>query len=333
MIAVWLAGLLFSSPGPSPASDGGQDPVAQEAPASPDVAVELEDVVVTGRSLDTMIRNFVGEVAEPNRGRGLARWDGPVCVGVSNLQADATQYLADRISTVADDFGLEPGSPGCTPNIVVIATEDAEALARTLVSERRRAFRMGGSGMDRGGDALEDFVETDRPVRWWQMAMPVDSETGQRVVRLSGDCTGRLCAGGTDMSAMAFAPQYNVFAASRLRNQIVDNLIRAVVIVDVDQVQDLSILQLADYIAMVSLAQIDPDADTSGYASILNVFDDPDGSASLTSWDEAFLGGLYSAERNAAAQIARRGEIVDAIHSEHRRLRDRQSNDAMATSD
>ncbi|MBX9708398.1 MAG: hypothetical protein K2X61_10735 [Caulobacteraceae bacterium] len=321
MIAVWLAGLLFSSPGPSPASDGVQDPVAQEAPASPDVAVELEDVVVTGRSLDTMIRNFVGEVAEPNRRRGLARWDGPVCVGVSNLQADAAQYLADRISTVADDLGLEPGAPGCTPNIVVIATGDAEALARTLVSERRRAFRMGGAGMDRGGDALEDFVETDRPVRWWQMAMPVDSETGQRAVRLSGDCSGPECAGGSG-SALAFAPQYNVFAASRLRTQIVDNLIRAVVIVDVDQVQDLSILQLADYIAMVSLAQIDPDADTRGYASILNVFDDPEGSASLTSWDQAFLGGLYSAERIAAAQIARRSEIVDAIHDEHQRLRE-----------
>lgn len=332
MIAVWLASLLFSSPGPSPASDGVQDRVAQEAPASPDVAVELEDVVVTGRSLDTMIRNFVGEVAEPNPRRGLARWDEAVCVGVSNLQADAAQYLADRISTVADDLGLEPGAPGCTPNIVMIATDDAEALARTLVSERRRAFRMGGAGMDRGGDALEDFVETDRPVRWWQMAMPVDSETGQRVVRLSGDCSGPECAGGSG-SVLAFAPQYNVFAASRLRTQIVDNLIRAVVIVDVDQVQDLSILQLADYIAMVSLAQIDPDADTSGYASILNVFDDPEGSASLTSWDEAFLGGLYSAERNAAAQIARRGEIVDAIHSEHRRLREDQSGEDAGVQD
>lgn len=333
MIAVWLAGALLASSGAAPDNERLATPTVQQTPASPDPAVELEDVVVTGRPLDTMIRNFVGEVAEPNRGRGLARWDGPVCVGVSNLQADAAQYLADRISTVADDFGLEPGAPGCTPNIVVIATDDAVALARTLVSERRRAFRMGGAGMDRGGDALEDFVETDRPVRWWQMAMPVDSETGQRVVRLSGDCTGRLCAGGTDMSAMAFAPQYNVFAASRLRTQIVDNLIRAVVIVDVDQVQHLSILQLADYIAMVSLAQIDPDADTRGYASILNVFDDPAGSASLTSWDQAFLGGLYSAERNAAAQIARRGEIVDAIHDEHERLREDEEEDAPGVQD
>ncbi len=329
MIAVWLAGVLLASSGASPNIERLGTPTVQQAPASPDPAVELEDVVVTGRPLDSLIRNFVREVAEPNRGRGIARWDDAICVGVSNLQPDAAQYLADRISTVADDLGLRPGAPGCTPNIVVIVTEDAEALARTLVSDRRRAFRMGGAGMDRGGDALEDFVETDRPVRWWQVSMPVDSETGQRMVRLAGDCSGGDCAGGT----LGFAPQYNLFAASRLRTQIVDDIFRAVVIVDVDQVRDVSILQLADYIAMVSLAQIDPDADTRGYASILNVFDDPDGSASLTNWDLAFLGGLYSAERNAAAQIARRGEIVDAIHREHGRLRGDQSGDDAGVQD
>jgi len=318
MIAVWLAGLMLATPGGSPDSGRVWTPPVQETPGSPNVAVELEDVVVTGRSLDTMIRNFVDEVAEPNRRRGLARWDGEICVGVSNLQAETAQYLADRVSTVAGDLGLQPGAPGCAPNILVIATDDAEGIARTLVSERRRAFRMGGAGMDRGGSALDDFVETDRPVRWWQMAVPVDSETGARATRLAGDCNGPECAGGV----IGFAPRTNVFAASRLRTQFVDNLIRAVVIVDVDQVRDVSILQLADYIAMVSLAQIDPDADTRGYASILNVFADPAGSASLTSWDQAFLGGLYAAERNAAAQIARRSEIVDAIHDAHGRLRE-----------
>ena len=319
MNALLMAGTVLASPLFSPVIQTVQQPVAQEAPAGPEVAVDLEDVVVEGRPLDATIRNFVGEVAEPNRGRGLARWNSKICVGVINLQADAAQYLADRISTIAADRGLESGGPGCTPNIVVVASEEPETIARTLVSERRRAFRMGGAGMDRGGEALEDFVQTDRPVRWWQMAMPIDSETGQRAIRLPGDCSGPECGEG---SALAFAPKINVFAASRLRTQIVDNLMRALVIVDVNQVRDVTILQLADYIAMVSLAQIDPDADTSGYASILNIFDEPDGSASLTNWDQAFLGGLYTAERNAAAQNARRSEIVDAIHSEHGRLRE-----------
>lgn len=301
-----------------------QDPqAAQTPPQAPPQSepIQLEAVEITGRPLDRMIGDFVDEVGEPNRGRGLARWDGAVCVGVVNLRTEAAQYLTDRISTVAEDLGLNPGGPGCTPNILIVATDDAGALAETLVRDNRRAFRMGGAGMDRGGDALEDFVETDRPVRWWQMAMPVDSESGQRAIRLPGDCEGAACS-AHEGNVMAYAPTIEVFAASRLRTQIVDNIIRTVVIVDVDQVSDLSILQLADYIAMVSLAQVDPDADAAAYSSILNVFQHPGDAASLTSWDQAYLGGLYAAERNSTSGNANRQEIVSSIRDAHRDLRE-----------
>lgn len=316
MIGLLLAGALLAAPSSSTVDPVIQDPVAQQAPATPEAAVQLEDVVVSGRSLEGLINQFVGEVAEPNRHRGLARWEGQVCVGVANLKGEVARYLADRISTVASDMGLETGGPGCSPNVLVVATADGAALARTLVDYRPRAFRMGGAGMDRGGDALRDFAASDRPVRWWQMSMPVDSATGLRAVRLPGDCTNDCTL------AMHAAPQTSVFAASRLNTQIVDAIIRTVVIVDIDEAVGLSVLQLADYIAMVTLAQIDPDADTSGYASILNVFDDPQSSASLTDWDQAYLGGLYGAERTAANWRAGRSEIVDSIRREHGRLRE-----------
>lgn len=321
MIELFVAGALLTAPLTPPADVTLPAPVVRQDPAGSQRPVELGDVVVTGRPLDQMIRDFVGEVAEPNRNRGLARWQDRVCVGVANLNNEIAQYLSDRISTVATDMGLTVGAPGCTPNILIIATADAGDLARQLTVERRRAFRMGGAGMDRGGAALRDFVETDRPVRWWQMAMPVDSETGGRAVRIPGDCEGVQCAGG-DNSVLAFAPQIKVFAASRLRTQIVDNLIRALVIVDVDEVQNVTALQLADYIAMVSLAQIDPEADTSSYASILNVFDAPESSDSLTAWDKAFLDGLYAAERNQLGERAGRTEVVDSIRRSHNRLRE-----------
>lgn len=314
MIELFLAAALFATPAQVPPAAGAasQDPV------------QLEDVVVSGRTLDSLIRDFVGEVAEPNRRRGLARWEDRICVGVANLDGEVAQYLSDRISTVATDMGLAAGAPGCTPNILVIATADAEDLARKLTAERRRAFRMGGSGMDRGGAALRDFVETDRPVRWWQMSIPVDSETGDIAVRIPGVCTGD-CIDAADN-----APQINVASATRLTTQIVDNLTRAIVIVDVDQVSEVSVLQLADYIAMVSLAQIDPDADTSGYASILNVFETPEASDSLTDWDRAYLGGLYAAERTRVGERAGRSEIVDSIRRSHEELRSDESGEEPA---
>lgn len=290
----------------------------QEAPAPtqlPQEPVALEDVVVTGRPLEQMIRNFVGEVAAPNRDRGLARWRDRICVGVANLKTESAEYIADRVSTVAEDLGVDVGAPGCTPNILIVATANGEELAQSLVGERPRAFRMGGTGMDRGGAALRRFQEGERPVRWWQMSMPVDSETGQRAVRIPGECTG-ACTSVSD-----FAPTLTPFAASRLQTQVIDNLSRGIVILDVSKMpEDVTILQLADFIAMVTLAQIDPEADTSAYASILNVFEDSGAADSLTSWDLAYLEGLYNAEAGAANRRAGRSEVARSIGRAHTRL-------------
>lgn len=304
MLELLIAGLLSSTPPQQPAP-----------PQSDDIPTRLEDITVVGRPLTSLIRDFVGEVAAPNRGRNLARWEDEVCVGVANMQSDAAQYVVDRISTVAEDLGLQPGAPGCRPNILIVATTDANSLAQALVERRPRAFRPGGVGTDQGAAALRDFQNSDRPVRWWSVSAPVDSDTGAVATRLPGDCQG-ACASIFDM-----APVINIDSPSRLRTQIVDNLMRVVVIVDVNQIQNVSALQLADYIAMVTLAQINPDADTGSYATILNVFDDPQYAESLTDWDLSYLDGLYSAQRGRASVGANRDEVVRSIRRSHEDLR------------
>lgn len=308
MIAAIIALLLSAGTFPEQAST---QPVL---PVQEDEAVRLEDVQVTGRRLDALIESFVSEVAAPNRGRGIARWDRSVCVGAVNLRREVAQYLVDRVSTVAEDQGLDAGDPGCTPNLLIVATADGDAFARELVEKRRRALRMGGSGMDRGGAALRDFQDTSRPVRWWQVSMPTDSETGQRAIRIPGECAN-ACSGPMD-----YAPVINVASASRLTTQIVDNIFRAIIVVDLSKTGDVNSAQLADYIAMVSLAQIDPTADTSAYASILNVFSDPNSAASLTEWDKAYLEGLYDAQRTHKNIRAGTTEIEASIRRAHSRL-------------
>lgn len=288
-----------------------QTSAAAQEPGRP---VQLEDIEVQGRRLQDMVTDFVSEVAEPISGRGLARWQTAVCVGVANLRTETAQYIVDRISTVAEDLNLAPGAPGCAPNLLIVATADSAGLARTMIQERPRAFRMGGSGMDRGRSALRDFVETKRPVRWWQMSAPVDSRSGELAIRIPGECQNS-CS-----SPMDYAPQILVMSPSRLNTQIVDRILRTIVIVDIDEVADLDVNQLADYIAMVSLAQIDPDADTSSYASILNVFEFPDEVRQLTDWDKAYLGGLYKAERTRLDRRAHRGEIVASIIRSRNRI-------------
>lgn len=300
LVAALASMLLVSAP---------QQALSTQEPADP--VVDLGDIVVDGRRVEDLTREFVGEVAAPAQNRGLARWRDGVCVGVANLKPDMAQYIADRVSTVAEDVGLKPGAPGCLPSVLVVATVDASNFTAQFVSQRPRIFRVGGSGMDLGSGALNKFMTVDRPVRWWNISLPVDSDTGRRAVRFPGD---------TDAAGNPTAPIIRRGAASRLTTQVVDDTQRAFVIVDIDRIQDVSLEQLADYIAFVSLAQVDPDADTSGFATILNVFDDPQQTRTLTDWDKAYLRGLYDTIRTRQNFGAQRTEVIDSIVRAHRVL-------------
>jgi hypothetical protein len=217
---------------------------------------------------------------------------------VANLQGEPAQYVADRISTVAEDLGLSPAAPGCEPNILVVFAEDGQGLAAALVDRNRRAFHLGVSGLDRGGAALERFAASERPVRWWQVSLPIDRDTRRRAVRLPGDLA---------------PPVITARGVSRLNSQIVDELNKAIVIVDVDLVGQTDIVQLADYLAMVSLAQIDPTAETAGFDTVLNVFDDPTSVSGLTPWDWSYLQALYASERSRENPATIAGEVADGL--------------------
>lgn len=293
-------------------------PLAQVADPSVSAPVDLDEIVVEGRSLETTTQTFVREVGAPARTRGLARWRGGLCAGVANLQSEAAQYIVDRVSDVARDVGLSAGAPGCTPNVLVIATQNAKAFTPMFVASRPRLFVVGGSGMDRGRSQLASFETSDQPVRWWHVSAPIDPNSGQIAVRIPGTCDGD-CS-----DPRSYAPKLNV-TGSRLMNRIEDDLKRVFVIVDVDKIANVSLEQLGDYIAMVALAQINPDADTGGYSSILNVFDNPGDTPGLTLWDRTYLKGLYEAQVTRANPGAARQEVVSSIIRTHHDLVGRQA--------
>lgn len=266
-IAAVLAALLLSQ-------DPGSAPPPQDSPT-----VALEDVVVEGRRLEELTREFVDEVSAPPNRRGLARWRDRVCIGVANLDNDKAQPLIDRIALVAQDNGLRVGQPGCGVNLLIVFDADARALSTAMIDRRRQIFRTGVGGLDRGNAALRDFAGSDRPIRWWHVSVPTNALTGEAGIRLPGESSAPFVRGEG--------------LVNRGRN-IRDDINKVIVVVDMPQIEHLTLAQLADYIALVSLAQVDPDADTSRYSTILNMVDDPEGSPELTGWDKAYLQALYN---------------------------------------
>lgn len=273
----------------APAVSQPQTPPGQDSAPS-----QLEDIVVTGEIQTRLTERYVEMIGAPASNRQLATWRGKLCVSVANLPAATAQYMIDRISELALELGIEPGEPGCTANVLIIATEDGAGVADALVEEHRRAFRPGGSGMTLPRSALEAFTTSDRPVRWWHVSVPTDAETGARAVRLPGE----------------EAPRTNVSRASRLRSDIRDDLNKVIIIIDVDQLGGTTFDQLTDYVSLVALAQIDARSDTSGLPTVLNAFDDPTGYPELTDWDRAYLQALYGAEPGRSSANAQAGQLA-----------------------
>lgn len=298
---------------------GPQD--AAQVPPSP--ATQLEDVEVIARARAERAREFVGEVAAPARGRGLGRWL-KICPGIANLERAVAQPIVDRLAARAGELGIEVEGPGCEANIIVVFTADAGDLTRTLVQAEPRVFRGQGGGIDRGGAALRAFQAGERPVRWWSLSVPINSETGQRAVRVPGErSSGRVDQRVADILGCRRTASDCVGAgvpvvqshggASRLNSQIVDQLYKSIVIVDIDAVSGLNAGQLGDYLAMVTLAQVDLEADTSPFDTVLNLFDDPSGVSGLTEWDWSYLSALYastSRRRSAGAQATAVASIM-----------------------
>ncbi|HZF29056.1 MAG TPA: hypothetical protein VE907_08065 [Gammaproteobacteria bacterium] len=284
--AALLGGQVFAQP-PAPAATA-----QAEAPDQP-----TDEVIVRGRRMSDVqeelrlyVNKFVVEVAKPAGARGYARWQRGVCVSVSNLKPEAAQYLVDHISHVAAEVGLEPGEPGCNPQVIVIFTVDGKAMASSMVENDPRVFRPFGptGGGNQGYAELDDFVQSDRAVRWWHVSLPVSAQSGVKAITTTGDKS---------------APVISVAGPSRIHSGIRDDLLYVLIVVDSKKLAGTTWQQLGDYLSVVALAQVDPQANPSDFDSILNVFSNPAAYSGLTDWDRSYLKALYSFDQERTARM------------------------------
>jgi hypothetical protein len=283
---------------------------AEDAPV-----VSGDDIVVTGDRLQEIVRSFVGEVSATSSSEDqLARWDDSLCPAIVGMRdRRLAQFMADRLAQRAFAVGLDVGGPNCRPNALIFVTPDSNQLAREIANEYREfiGYFANETSVTMGHEALTDFVETRRPVRWWHVSQTVGAD-GQ----VLGDAQTRQAAGGGFAGAQVLrGPD-----AGRLRATTRQDMSRVLIIVDASLSAGVQMDALADYVAMAALAQVALDADTREVPTILNLFAERDAGAAapagLTEWDMAYLRGLYEARRAARNSRAQEGDIVRTIEEE-----------------
>lgn len=247
---------------------------------------------------------------------------------MANLHREAAQAIIDRITAAAASLDLRTGQAGCKPNLVVVFTDDGGGVAKALNDANPQLFRQNVTGLDRGAAAFRDFLTADRPVRWWSLSLPVDSETGMRAVRIPGDPSGSVVDASLaamlgcnpNDCAIGAAPIIRRKGAGRLNTQIVDDLFKTIVIVDLDLIDEVNTTQLGDYIAFIGLAQLDAQAETQGFDTVLNLFSGG-GQQGLTAWDRSYLSAIYAPRSLRISPRAQASAVADIMTGDVRAAR------------
>ena len=227
--------------------------------------------------------DFVGKITVQPDGESLIRWAAPICPYAVGLSPEQNAAIAQEVALAANAAGAPVATTDCHPNFVVVATGQPEAL---LAAWRKRDPGMFGDALP---SAVDRFLTKAQPVRVWYNALRASSD-------------GEVIARGPPV--YSGLPTLDSFTLSRLRFQTVLGLQSAIVVVDLNRTEGLSIGQLADYAAMAGLTELKLDADVGDAPTILRLFRVPptERPVGLTDWDKGFLAGIYASDQSSRVQ-------------------------------
>ena len=237
------------------------------------------------QALRHRVDRFVDSVVAQPRGEALYRWSEPVCPLVAGLTRAEGEFVLARISQAAADAGAPLDGTVCRPNLYVVATDSPDLLLERWWARDRRMYAYEHIGIE----AVESFIHSQRPVRVWYNTI-LSCGSGA----LPGP--GLSAVLGVDLPDLA--PPACTLANSRLTHSSIGTSIEsAIVIIDERQMKDVTLEQLADYVALAGLTDLRLDADAIPESSILQLFGGASAPPGLSAWDRALLYSVYNSNQ------------------------------------
>lgn len=300
----WLLTVAFAALTAADAWAAAAQPAAEAADALPGGnSGAPQEVTVTGRRLPLAkrVRKFVDQVAVLENSEGVALWKRPVCPLVTGFPLQEGGAILKRLAEAARAAHVPLGADECyPPNLFIVETADPKGLLQGWSdrgSTRRSVFNGATDDLFAGASqsVIKEFIDTPRAVRVWYY-------------------THREDASGLAISpetSLRDPPQLYEYEASRIESHnVVYDFFRVFVIVDEKRLQGVTPAQLADYVSMVALAKLKPDAHLADAPTVLRLFEGPPRNApsGMTAWDRALLASLYAADQGSRlqrSQIAR----------------------------
>ena len=288
------------SPAGGPVTEAPSEAVSDEKKKLPEVTIEAQR-----RSIQRQAHSFVYDITDRvDSIDSLARWGMPICPLVAGITVEQGEAVLTRLSQIAVAAKAPLAPQKCKPNFEVVVSSDPEGLLKTWRHHDR--FMFGRIPPPNGEEPIRQFMHSTRPIRVWY-----NTDLTGNAGETSSD--GAYALGGN----FEGAPVFKVTNNPLMSQSALLKLTSVIIVVDGRRVKGYTVGQLADYIGMIGLAQVNPNFDPSAAPSILRLFaapsstgDRPDG---LSPWDRAFLKGLYTTDQGSKWQ---RGQIVTRVVQE-----------------
>jgi hypothetical protein len=253
-------------------------PPAKEKPshASPaDLGPVTIEAARGRRALRLEVDHFATAVVARPSDDGLYRWDRLVCPLVAGFPKSAGEFILERISKAAVDAHAPLAGKVCRPNLYVVSTDSPDQLLESWWARDRQMYDFSLMGIE----AVKYFIRSRRPIRVWYN-------------------TFRTCWGGFGDSP-AFVGPLRIRPGCApdtylVRRGTSSNISSAIVVIDSRRIKGMTIQQLADYVALVGLANLRLEGGPTPVPSILELFGAGTPPKGLTLWDRALLYSLYN---------------------------------------
>lgn len=218
----------------------------------------------------------------------LRDWNEPICPLIAGLPRAQGEYILARISQVATAAQAPLAREHCKANLFVLATPHPQLLLEKWWARDTRMYNICN-----GVGGIEAFIHAKSPIRVWYNTMPgikLPIQLDAPSLGLKLGPTSSCISGGE--------------AGTRLAQAVLE-LSQAFIVIDTGQTSGLTLGQLADYVSMVGLAQIQPHARPGAAPSILSLFEDrTDPPKSMSAWDQALLYALYQTRQSSPLQVS-----------------------------
>jgi hypothetical protein len=267
-------------------------------------SLPTESVTVNGEKLapQEKLRDFTHSyAARSGVAAKMARWKAGICPIVAGLPEAHSKFVVERVRQVANQVGAPVAVAGCKSNIDIVFTLHPQVLLDGMRKKNRVLL-----GYHEAAEE-EQLATVSHPVQAWYTTQTVDLQGSTTVDDKLRNHGGFYI--DNPMGALYSpifvpdAPAMHV-TGSRLGDGLSSQLYHVVIVIDLAKVQGQTVGALADYAAMLSLAQTQSFEMCAPVSSITNLVS-PGCDVGLkveavTANDLAYLQALYRTDPRAS---------------------------------